>query len=72
MFASHASTRHRTAHASRAGFIARLRMALEARSQRRALARFDARMLRDIGVSRAQAEAEVNRPLWDVPSNWLR
>jgi uncharacterized protein YjiS (DUF1127 family) len=72
MFASHAPTRTRTAHAPTASLLSRLRLALVARAQRRALARFDARMLRDIGVSRAQAEAEANRPLWDVPASWLR
>jgi uncharacterized protein YjiS (DUF1127 family) len=72
MFASHAPIRTRTAHATTGSLLSRLRLALVARAQRRALARFDARMLRDIGVSRAQAEAEANRPLWDVPASWLR
>lgn len=39
--------------------------------QRRALARLDDRMLRDIGVSRASANRESNRPFWDLPDYQL-
>lgn len=28
--------------------------------------------LRDIGVTRRQAKLEAARPIWDVPSHWLR
>ena len=37
---------------------------------RQALAELDAHLLEDIGVTRAQAEKEARRPLWDVPQNW--
>jgi len=30
----------------------------------------DADALRDVGLSRAEAEAEAKRPFWDVPANW--
>jgi len=40
--------------------------------QRRALSRLDAPALRDIGVSREEAEAEAARPVWDVPAHWRR
>lgn len=40
--------------------------------QRSALRRLDARALEDIGLTRAQAEAEANRPLWDAPAHWHR
>lgn len=50
----------------------RLRLAVIARRQRAQLARLDATMLADIGVTAAQAQAEVARPSWDVPRNWLR
>jgi len=33
---------------------------------RRALATMDARMLADIGFSRADAETEINRKPWDI------
>ncbi len=39
--------------------------------QRRDLAKLDDRALRDIGVSRYQAEVEASRPAWDVPHHWL-
>ena len=42
------------------------------RRQRGALSRMDADQLRDIGVSRTEAQAEALRPMWDVPTNWLR
>ena len=38
--------------------------------QRTDLGRLDDRMLRDIGVSRAAAENEAARPVWDVPATW--
>ncbi|MDM7932835.1 DUF1127 domain-containing protein [Tabrizicola sp.] len=39
---------------------------------RRHLARLDDHLLRDIGLSRAEAEAEVARPVWDAPPHWHR
>ncbi len=43
---------------------------LDLYAQRRALAKLDQAQLRDIGVSRAEAEAEVARPPWDAPRHW--
>lgn len=40
------------------------------RRQRRALGRLDARLLDDIGVTPAEAEAEARRPAWDAPRHW--
>ncbi|MES2142896.1 MAG: DUF1127 domain-containing protein [Pseudomonadota bacterium] len=37
---------------------------------RRHLATLDDHLLRDIGLSRAEAEAETRRPVWDVPGHW--
>lgn len=58
------------------GTLARLlktvRLALVARRQRLQLGRLDAAALADIGLTPAQARAEADRPLWDVPSTWLR
>lgn len=39
--------------------------------QRRTLNDLDAHMLDDIGITKAEAEAEANRPVWDVPAFWL-
>ncbi|GLS85714.1 hypothetical protein GCM10010873_06870 [Cypionkella aquatica] len=55
-----------------ADFAKRLRLAATARRQRVQLARLDATLLADIGVTAAQAEAEAARPSWDVPRTWLR
>lgn len=43
--------------------------AYEVHRQRQALLRLDARMLKDIGVSRADAWREGRLPFW-VDSNW--
>jgi uncharacterized protein YjiS (DUF1127 family) len=40
--------------------------------QRRDLAKLDDRALEDIGLSRAEAEREAKRPLWDAPRHWQR
>jgi uncharacterized protein YjiS (DUF1127 family) len=40
--------------------------------QRRHLARLDNHLLRDIGLSRAEAAAEVSRSIWDAPAHWHR
>jgi uncharacterized protein YjiS (DUF1127 family) len=39
-------------------------------TQRNALKSLDSAVLRDIGVTRAQAEAEAKRPVWDAPESW--
>lgn len=38
--------------------------------QRKALVRLDDRMLKDLGVTREQANSEAGRPVWDVPNHW--
>jgi uncharacterized protein YjiS (DUF1127 family) len=38
--------------------------------QRRHLARLDDHLLRDIGLSQAEATAEASRPIWDAPAHW--
>ena len=50
----------------------RLVKAHDAWLQRRALARLDDAALADIGKTRAQAQAEAHRPLWDVPQHWRK
>ncbi|NBZ88666.1 DUF1127 domain-containing protein [Stagnihabitans tardus] len=44
--------------------------ALTLHRSRRGLAALDDHMLRDIGLTRAEAEAEAERPLWDAPGHW--
>lgn len=36
------------------------------------LSRLDDERLRDIALSREEVEAELSRPVWDVPANWRR
>jgi len=45
---------------------------LDLYKQRRALAKLDASQLHDIGLSQADVEAELRRPVWDAPSHWSR
>jgi len=48
----------------RASLWAMVRAAWRRQWTRRCLARLDAHALKDIGVSYAEAEAEVNKPFW--------
>lgn len=43
---------------------------VETRRERIALSQLDANRLDDLGLTRAQADREANRPIWDVPSHW--
>ena len=45
-------------------WLERLQLCLERRRQRQALLRLDQRMLKDIGISRADAEGEAAKPCW--------
>jgi uncharacterized protein YjiS (DUF1127 family) len=45
--------------------VHRLALMLEAWRTRRILAELDSRLLKDIGVSRSEAQAEAARALWD-------
>ncbi|PJE34807.1 hypothetical protein CVM52_20375 [Pseudooceanicola lipolyticus] len=40
--------------------------------QRQALKQLDSAALRDLGLTREQAEAEARRGFWDAPVNWRR
>jgi uncharacterized protein YjiS (DUF1127 family) len=48
------------------GVVGWVRAAVARWQQRRLLEELDARMLRDIGVSRSEALAEANKPWWRV------
>jgi uncharacterized protein YjiS (DUF1127 family) len=49
-----------------------LHVMLSTARQRRHLARLDDHLLRDIGLSRAEAAAEAKRTMWDAPAHWHR
>jgi len=40
--------------------------------QRQALGQLDDHMLKDIGLTEADVTKESSRPIWDVPTHWLR
>ncbi len=66
--AAHAPRRHQGTWSHLAIRVADwLLVAMEIRRQRRALATLDDRALTDIGITRAEAETESGRPLWDLP-----
>jgi uncharacterized protein YjiS (DUF1127 family) len=54
----------------RQGFMALFWRLTGLRRQRAQLLRLDDRALRDIGLTRADAEDEAARPIWDVPRHW--
>ena len=53
------------------GLLPRLADVVALRRQRARLARLDEDQLRDIGLTRAEADAEANRPFWDAPAHWM-
>ena len=52
--------------------LARLFDVLAVRRSRQSLAAMDDHMLRDIGLTREQANAEADRTAWDVSPTWRR
>ena len=66
------NTPARTARKQRPTAFRMIKLALKARNQRRELRRLDNAALDDLGLTRKQAKQEANRPIWDVPANWLR
>lgn len=66
-----ALSRHHS-QAPRPGFWAGLFDRILLARQRRRLASLDDHILRDIGLTREQAQAEAAEPVWDVPAHWRR
>lgn len=52
--------------------LSRIRAALMLYRSRRALRDLDSHLLKDIGISRAEAQSEAKRALWDAPRVWRR
>lgn len=69
-FHPHAVTARSALSIRLSGFLAAIASAYstwhERSIQRRALARLDDRMLRDIGISRSDVEQEVEKPFWQA------
>jgi uncharacterized protein YjiS (DUF1127 family) len=53
------------------GLLPRLVAMMALNRQRARLAQLDDAQLRDIGLTRAEADAEANRPFWDAPAHWM-
>ena len=53
-----------------ARLLARILAAEALARSRRRLGRLDDHILRDIGLTRDQAESEAQRPIWDAPLHW--
>ena len=60
------------ATARRPDILSRLRRMLAVMRQRRQLRDLDPHLLDDLGLSRQQAAAEADRPVWDVPRHWRK
>ncbi|MEO1238516.1 MAG: DUF1127 domain-containing protein [Pseudomonadota bacterium] len=54
----------------RTGIIAKISSLLALFSERRRLADMPDHMLKDLGITRQEAEAEARRSIWDSPSHW--
>ena len=50
--------------------LAGLARLFNVRRQRQALRKLDNAALKDIGLTRAQADAESGRSFWDAPTSW--
>ncbi len=70
---SFTTTRRTTAHRPVfTGVFGRFADILGVWRQRRHLAKLDDASLNDIGLTRAEADAESQKPIWDVPQHWRR
>ncbi|RYH11832.1 DUF1127 domain-containing protein [Tropicimonas sp. IMCC6043] len=67
----HSTNTHFLGTSRHPGLLHRIMEVLAVRKQRRDLAQLDDRALRDIGVSRDEADLEASRPAWDVPHHWM-
>ncbi|WP_411644487.1 DUF1127 domain-containing protein [Loktanella agnita] len=61
-----------TAKSQHTSLLTKLRMILATVHQRRSLREMEDHLLRDIGISYAEAQKEAQKPLWDVPDTWRR
>ncbi len=58
------------ARPARRGLFATLASLASHYRSRRALARLDARLLEDIGLTESEAAFEARRRIWDAPDHW--
>ena len=72
MPASIRTAAHCPSPATQHGLIQRILTVIATRRERQALLALDPALLCDIGLTREQALAEANRPIWDAPTTWRR
>ncbi len=72
MISANHTTAARAPVTPRGSLISRLVHMHDVWGQRRRLKSLGAAALKDIGVTRAQAEAEAARAIWDAPQTWRR
>lgn len=60
------------ANTRRTGLVTRVFRALSLVKQRQDLSRLDPHALRDIGMTKSEAEAEASRPIWDAPRHFYK
>lgn len=58
--------------APRQNWLKRLSMMLAVRQSRLDLAQLSPELLRDVGLTHDDVQAEIARPVWDVPQHWRR
>lgn len=54
----------------RPAWLERILTMFDVRKTRIDLSRLSDEQLQDIGLTRDEVEAEINRPIWDVPPHW--
>ncbi|WP_458791259.1 DUF1127 domain-containing protein [Yoonia sp. MH D7] len=67
---SYISTERCSAPTNRRSLLSTLKIWYALGQQRHALRKLSPALRNDIGISRAQAQFEANKPVWDVPDSW--
>ena len=63
---------HRPCKPAKRSVLGMITNAMSLKRQRRSLAELDDRALKDIGVTRSEADIEVGRYIWDAPEFWRK
>jgi len=63
---------HRPCKPAKRSVLGMIRNAMSLKRQRSSLAQLDDRALKDIGVTRSEANIEASRYIWDAPDFWQK
>ena len=69
---AHTISNHRIAAPRGFSPVTRLKHLFAIQKERLALGRLEDAALKDIGVTRAEANREASRTVWDAPAHWQR